>query len=147
MLDFLLYYLVLNVYSSLITWKFFTANGKPAWSAWVPVYRTYVLTQLADRPRWWTFLSYIPVVDNVVSIILTYELLHMHGFREKKHIYWSIATLGLYVGYLNYTAELKRGTRDDAEIRRRMPATVNQDRKSTRLNSSHSQQSRMPSSA
>jgi len=125
MLDFLLYYLVLNVYSSLITWKFFTANGKPAWSAWVPVYRTYVLTQLADRPRWWTFLCYIPVVDNVMSIILTYELLHMHGFRENKHIYLSIATLGLYVGYLNYSAEWKPGTRDDAEIRRRMPATVN----------------------
>ena len=125
MLDFLLYYLVLNVYSSLITWKFFTANGKPAWSAWVPVYRTYVLTQLADRPRWWTFLSYIPVVDNVMSLILTYELLHMHGFRENKHILLSVATLGLYVGYLNYSAELKPGTRDDAEIRRRMPATIN----------------------
>ncbi len=125
MLDFLLYYLILNVYSSLITWKFFVANGRPAWSAWVPVYRTYGLMQISDRPRWWMILCYIPVVDNVMSIILTYELLHMHGFRENKHILLSIFTLGGYVGYLNYTAALERGDRDNAEIRRRMPATVN----------------------
>ena len=122
MLDFLLYYLILNVYSSLITWKFFVANGRPAWSAWVPVYRTYGLMQISDRPRWWMILCYIPVVDNVMSIILTYELLHMHGFRENKHILLSILTLGGYVGYLNYTAALERGDRDNAEIRSRMPA-------------------------
>ena len=125
MIEYILYYLLLNVYSSLITWRFFKANEKPVWSALVPFYRTYVLTQVADRSRWWTLLSYIPVVDNVMSIILTYELLHMHGFRKNYHIFLSIATLGLYVGYLNYTAKLIPVKRDNAEIRRRLPATVN----------------------
>ena len=125
MFEYFLYYLAINVYSSLITWKFFLTHNKPAWAAWVPFYRTYVLTQVADRPKWWAILCYIPVIDNVMSVILTYELLHMHGYQKNKHIFLSVFSLGLYLGYLNYTAKLTPAKRDNEAIRRRIPATVN----------------------
>ena len=71
-MEYLLYYLVLNLYGSAITWRFFQAAGIPVWKAFVPVYRTYLWTKIADRPLWWTILAYIPVVDNAMALVLAY---------------------------------------------------------------------------
>ena len=124
-MEYLLYYLVLNLYGSAITWRFFQAAGIPVWKAFVPVYRTYLWTKIADRPWWWTILAYIPVVDNAMALVLAYETLHMFGFRQNKHIFLTAATGGLYLGYLNYSAKLERGVRSNDEIRSRMPLWVN----------------------
>ena len=56
-MEYLLYYLLLNLYGSAITWRFFAAAGIPTWKGFVPVYRTYIWTQVADRPWWWTILG------------------------------------------------------------------------------------------
>jgi len=45
-MEYLLYYLLLNLYGAAITWRFFKAAGIPTWKAFVPVYRTYVWTQV-----------------------------------------------------------------------------------------------------
>ena len=121
----LLYYLVGTAFRGLFTYRFFTANNLPAWWAFVPVWRTIQVLKLADRPTYWAFFAYVPVIDNVMSLIITYELLHMHGFRETKHTVFSVLTLGGYLGYLSHTQPLVRGTRDNDLIKRRIGTLVN----------------------
>lgn len=125
MIDLFAYYLLLNLWSSLLTWRFFKAAGRANWEAWVPVYRTVIMLRISDRPRWWSILCYVPVIDNVMSIIVSYELLHVFGFRDNKHIFFTCFTGGCYLGYLNYTSELVLVPRDNAIIRRKLPLVIN----------------------
>ncbi|MGY8965335.1 MAG: signal peptidase I [Flavobacteriales bacterium] len=125
MLDYLFYYLALNLWGALITWRFFVAAGIPAWKAFVPFYRSMLWFQVADRPKWWVIFAYVPIIDNVMSLILVYETLHMFGFKKLKHTLFTALTLGAYMGYLNYSHSLARGQRDNVDIRRRIPLVIN----------------------
>lgn len=115
----------LALYRGLINWKFYTAAGRKAWEAFVPFYNTWVLLKITDRPKWWILIYYVPVVDNVMAIILTYELLHVFRFREIKYTVYSVLTLGLYLGYLNYTEKLNYHGRDNNYIKANLPNWVN----------------------
>jgi signal peptidase I len=125
MLDLLAYYLIINFWSSILTWKFFKSAGRSNWEAWLPVYRTVVLLKIVDRPKWWVILCYIPVVDNIMSIIISYETLHIFGFRDNKYIFLTVPTCGAYMGYLSYTSKLTLQPRDNKVIRQKIPLVIN----------------------
>lgn len=122
---YLYFFVILALYRGLITWKFYTAAGRKAWEAFVPFYNTWVLLQIIERPKWWIAIYYVPVVDNVMAIIVTYELLHMFKFRKVTYTIFAVLTLGLYLGYLNYSEPLKLAQRDDSWIKQNLGSTVN----------------------
>lgn len=116
----------LAIYRGLISWKFYVAAGRKAWEAFIPFYNVWVLLTITKRPKWWILIYYVPVVDNVMAIILTYELLHVFKFREIKYTVFTVLTLGLYLAYLNYQEPLKYHERDDKWIKANlMGGTVN----------------------
>lgn len=47
--------------------KLFEKAGAPAWKAWVPFYNTWVMQDLAKRPKHWVFWQFIPVVGWFIS--------------------------------------------------------------------------------
>lgn len=109
---------ILEVLSALVTWKFFVAAGRKPWEAFIPIYNTYVLTRIIERPWWWTILMYVPVVGNVMGIVIVFELLHVFNYRKLSHTIYTILTAGLYLGYLNYTGDLKFVGRDIKNMRK-----------------------------
>ncbi len=60
-------------------WKTFTKAGQPGWSAIIPIYNLYVLTQVAKRPGWWVLLLFIPLVNIVIGIILAIDVAKAFG--------------------------------------------------------------------
>lgn len=42
--------------------KLFVKAGVPAWKAYVPFYNTWVMQEIANRPKHWVFWQFIPVV-------------------------------------------------------------------------------------
>src|SRR6186997_495492 len=52
-------------------WKTFTKAGHPGWGALIPIYNTYLLTQIVGKPGWWVLLTFIPLVNIVIFLILT----------------------------------------------------------------------------
>lgn len=60
-------------------WKIFEKAGQPGWAAIISFYNLYILLKIVDRPVWWIVLVFIPVVNVVVSIILTLELVRAFG--------------------------------------------------------------------
>lgn len=121
---FLGYVLAIQLVSFLFTFRFYMAAGRAWWEAAIPVYKTYVLLKLIDRPVWWLPLFLIPVINNVMAIIAAYELLHKFGFKKTYHTVVTILTFGVYMGYLSFTQKLTFGEKDGKEIRKRLGETI-----------------------
>ena len=124
-MEFIIFTLVQAVWFGAISWKFYVAAERKAWEAFIPVYNTYVLVKIAERPVYWVLLYCIPVVGVVMGIIMIYELLHVFKFRKTWQTAAVMATFGLYLSYLNYKESLKYWGRDDAYIKKNLGEGVN----------------------
>jgi hypothetical protein len=60
-------------------WKIFTKAGQPGWACIVPFYSTYVLTQIAGKPILWFILTFVPLVNFVIVILLGIEVAKKFG--------------------------------------------------------------------
>ena len=60
-------------------WKVFTKAGQPGWAAIVPIYNIYVMCKIAGRPGWWLVLLFIPVVNLIVSAIVSVDTAKAFG--------------------------------------------------------------------
>ena len=69
--------LIVMVFAGL--WKLFAKAGKPGWAAIVPIYNTCMMIDIAGKPIWWILLMFIPVVNIVVSVIVTIGLAKNFG--------------------------------------------------------------------
>ena len=61
--------LIIYLIGTLLAWlpayglaPLFEKAGEKSWKAWVPFYNTWVMQQIAGRPRHWVFWQFIPVV-------------------------------------------------------------------------------------
>lgn len=117
-INLILLFLAVEIIGGIFTFNFYKAAGRKAWEAFVPFYRIYVWLKIVERPWWWVILVYLPVVGNVMMVVLVFELLHVFNFRPLKHTIFSVITLGLYLGYLNFTAKLNYVGRDIKNMRK-----------------------------
>ncbi len=60
-------------------WKLFVKAGQPGWASIIPVYNTYIMIKMVNKPDWWIVLMFIPFVNFVLSIILGLELAKVFG--------------------------------------------------------------------
>src|SRR5690625_1133518 len=88
------------------TWKLYIAANRKAWEAIVPVYNAVVLMKIINRPRWWVILLFLPIINLIMIPVVWIETLRSFGKNTYKDTFLGIITLGLYIGYVNYTQEL-----------------------------------------
>jgi len=67
---FLLYFAFIIFYIASL-WIVLTKAGQPGWAILIPFYNTYVLLMVGGKPGWWLLLMFIPLVNIVVSILMT----------------------------------------------------------------------------
>lgn len=60
-------------------WATFQKAGKPGWAAIIPIYNAYVLLKVAGRPGWWFILYFIPIVNIVISFIVSVDVAKAFG--------------------------------------------------------------------
>ena len=70
----LIFYLVILALMIVSMWKIFTKAGKPGWAAIIPIYNFIVLLEIVGKPIWWILLLLIPLVNIIISIIVTHRL-------------------------------------------------------------------------
>ena len=63
-------------------WKIFEKAGMGGWESIIPIYSTYVLTKIINKPVYWTVLMLIPYVNIVFSIWATNRLSKSFGKSE-----------------------------------------------------------------
>lgn len=75
----LVLYLGLIVFAILTMWKMYRKAGKPGWAAIVPIYNYVVLLEIVGRPLWWIILTFIPIVNIYVSLVVALDLAKSFG--------------------------------------------------------------------
>ena len=60
-------------------WKTFVKAGQPGWGALIPFYNFVLLLEIAGKPIWWLILMFIPLVNLVVTIIVSIEVAKNFG--------------------------------------------------------------------
>lgn len=59
--------------------KLFTKAGEQSWKAYVPFYNTWVMQDIAQRPKHWVFWQFIPVVGWFITPGIFIEFTKMFG--------------------------------------------------------------------
>ncbi|MFD9704706.1 DUF5684 domain-containing protein [Lentzea sp. NPDC059081] len=72
-------YLAFLVFAIVVMWKTFTKAGQPGWAAIIPIYNFYVWLKIAGRPGWWLILMLIPVVNIIISVIVSIDFAKSFG--------------------------------------------------------------------
>ena len=87
--------------------KMFQKAGVPAWKAYVPFYNTWVMQELAQRPKHWVFWQLIPVVGWFITPGIFIEWVKLFGrFSLLNH---TLAALfaPFYFPYLGYNDKVR----------------------------------------
>lgn len=98
----ILFFLIVQVVHFLGTWKLYQKAGRKAWEALIPVYNGIVLMKIINRPKWYVFLLFVPVVNLLMFPVVWVETIRSFGKNRTIHTWLVLLTLGLYIYYLNY---------------------------------------------
>ena len=60
-------------------WKVFTKAGKAGWLVLIPIVNIYQLLKIAGRPGWWLILFLIPLVNLIISILVSMDIAKSFG--------------------------------------------------------------------
>lgn len=71
--------LILAVILIIAWWKVFTKAGQPGWACLIPIYNLYILLKIAGKPGWWIVLYLIPIVNFVITIIVSIAVANSFG--------------------------------------------------------------------
>ncbi|TVZ53234.1 signal peptidase I [Dokdonia sp. Hel_I_53] len=113
LIQWFIFFLIIQVIHFAGTWRLYVRAGRKAWEAAVPVYNAVVLMGIINRPKWWTILLFIPIVNLIMIPVIWVETARSFGFTSYKDTALTILTLGLYLFYINYaTTAPYRADRD-----------------------------------
>jgi signal peptidase I len=86
--------------------KMFQKAGVAQWKAFIPFYNTWVMQDLAKRPKHWVFWQFIPVVGWFISPGIFIEFVKLFGrFTLGEHILAALFA-PLYFPYLGYSPKI-----------------------------------------
>ncbi|MCX6180872.1 MAG: signal peptidase I [Bacteroidetes bacterium] len=102
--------------------KLFSKAGEKAWKAFIPFFNVYVWLKIVKRPTWWLVLALIPVVNIVLIIGLTVELLNCFGKRKVyEHVIGAVAGF-IYLPYIAFYENVEfQGTIDYTKAKKSTP--------------------------
>jgi signal peptidase I len=106
LIQWFVFFLIVQVLHFIGTWRMYEAANRKRWEAAVPVYNAIVLMKIINRPTWWTILLFVPIVNLIMFPVVWVETLRSFGKNTTMDTILGIATLGLYVVYVNYTQPL-----------------------------------------
>lgn len=91
-------------------WKMFKKAGHAGWLSIIPLVNLYVLLKVAKRPGWWLILYLVPVVNIVVSIIVSIDVAKAFGKSSAFGVFglWLFSFIGypmLGLGDAKYSAK------------------------------------------
>ncbi len=101
----LVFILLVQIIHFLGTWKLYVKAGRKAWEAAVPIYNGIVLMQIINRPKWWVFLLFIPIINLLMFPVIWVETIRSFGHSKLWQTWVVILTFGFYIYYVNYATE------------------------------------------
>lgn len=72
-------YLAIIVLMVVSQWKVYQKAGQLGWACIVPIYNIIVLLKIINKPIWWIFMFFIPIVNIYFSVVMYIELAKKFG--------------------------------------------------------------------
>lgn len=101
------FFLIVQVIHFLGTWKLYVKAGRKSWEAAVPVYNAFVLLKIINRPWWWIFLLFLPVINIIIIPVIWVETIRSFGRNSSADTFLVLVTLGFYIFYVNYGLDVE----------------------------------------
>tara|TARA_B100001287_G_scaffold264619_1_gene256676 strand:- start:18448 stop:20025 length:1578 start_codon:yes stop_codon:yes gene_type:complete len=98
---------VMNLIHGIGTWKLYNISGNKGWHSFIPIYNLIILIKIINRPWWWIFLIFLPVINVIIIPVIWIELSRSFGKNSYTNTFFSLISLGFYNYYLNYFTKLK----------------------------------------
>ncbi|HLK28365.1 MAG TPA: S26 family signal peptidase [Puia sp.] len=97
----------LNLLPAIGLYGMFRKAGIPGWKAFIPYYNIWVMLEIAQRPMFWFFLQFIPIIGWFITIGILIEFVKTFGkFRFYQHAL-TVFSIGLYFAYIGYNKKDK----------------------------------------
>jgi signal peptidase I len=106
MIQWFIFFLIVQVIHFAGTWKLYVKAGRKPWEAIVPVYNAIVLLKILKRPTWWVILLFIPIINLLMFPVIWVETVRSFGKYKTLDSVLAVLTLGFYIYYLNYVADV-----------------------------------------
>lgn len=106
MIQWFIFFLIVQVIHFAGTWKLYVKAGRKSWEAIIPVYNAVVLLKILKRPTWWTILLFIPIINLLMFPVIWVETIRSFGKYKTTDSVLAVITLGFYIYYLNYVADV-----------------------------------------
>ncbi len=101
----LIFFLAVQLVHGLGTFKLYQKAGQAGYKAFIPVYNLVVALSFLGRPKWWTILFFLPIINLILFPVLWIDLLYAFKKKPKSiEMLWAILSLGLYLIPLNYAS-------------------------------------------
>lgn len=71
--------IAIAIISIVALWRIFTKAGKPGWASIIPFYNMYTLYQVAGMNGWMFLLTFVPIVNVVILVMLCLNLAKAFG--------------------------------------------------------------------
>ena len=102
MKELVIFLFFLNFIHGIGTWKLYSISGKKSWQSFIPIYNVFILLKIINRPWWWIFMIFIPVINVIIIPVIWVEISRSFKRNSYSDTFLSIITLGFYNYYLNY---------------------------------------------
>ncbi|XCI74908.1 MAG: signal peptidase I [Flavobacteriales bacterium] len=103
MYNWIIGFFIIQIIHFLGTWRLYQKAGRKSWEAATPIYNLMVMLKINQRPLWWAFLFFLPIICVVMYGVLWVDFIRCFGKRSTKDTWFVLITLGGYIYYLNYT--------------------------------------------
>lgn len=77
-------------------WRIYKKAGFAGWKSIIPIYNTYILMKIVKLPLWYFLLLFIPLVNAIISIVMTVKLAKVFG---KDVLFGLVIIFFPYIGY------------------------------------------------
>lgn len=110
-LTYTIYVLILSVLMGLSTWKLFKKMGYNPVFAFVPFYNYYIIQKETSHPKWWVFMSYLPIVGPIMMTVFHLFLMEKFGKTLVPQKLMTVFLPFIYIAFVNYSkvTELEDG--------------------------------------
>ena len=106
-LEWLGFFLILQLVHFGGTWKLYRAAGESPWKALVPIYNAVILMKIINRPKWWVILLFIPTINIIMFAVLWIETARSFGKNSTKDTFLVLISLGFYLYWINYASSIR----------------------------------------
>ncbi|MBT6447967.1 MAG: signal peptidase I [Flavobacteriaceae bacterium] len=107
LLQWFIFFLIIQLIHGLGTWKLYKSAGFKEIYAFVPIYNTIVLMKIINRPWWWVFLIFIPIINLLIIPVIWVETCRSFGKNSLTDTLFVLISLGLFIYSINYSSKIE----------------------------------------